>query len=141
MVPLIRTVRVVVANIRAVLGAPKTGAFLLAVGALLTVGASLSGLCPIRLELGYVLTSGLAVLALCTSLSGGWARMAGRIFSWICVVIFSFLLVPDLEDVMINPGQGLSILCGVLAAYFLLCAIALGFKNSSRIKASLPDPQ
>jgi hypothetical protein len=53
--------------------------------------------------------------------------MAGRIVCWVNLVLFAMLVVPDWDDAMTSGSYGLRRLCGVPAAYFLLCAICLGF--------------
>jgi hypothetical protein len=129
----------VAADIRAMFGAPRIGAVLLAIGALLPVGTVLTGLCPMRYVLAYVSTAALAITALGMALGWGWSRMVGRIVSWINVLLFSMLVVPDWDDAMAGGAQGLHALCGGLAVYFLLCAMSLGFSSASRVKASPPD--
>lgn len=129
------------ADIRSMLGAPRIGAVLLAIGALLPVGAAFTGLCPMRQGLTYVSTAALASTAAGVALGLNWARMAGRIVSWINVFLFAMLVVPDWDDAMVSGAHRLHTPCGLLAGYFLLCAISLGFNNPSRVKTSLPNPQ
>jgi hypothetical protein len=119
--------------IKAALGTPRAGAALLALGALCPIGALLTGLCPIRESLAYASTAALAITALGMALGWAWARMAGRVITWANVFLFAMLVVPDWDDAMVSGAQGLHTICGVLAAYFLLCAISLGFgrKNPS----------
>lgn len=130
-----------VANIRLMLGAPWIGAVLLAIGVLLLIGVVLTGLCPMRQGLAYVSAAALAITAWGMMLGWNWARMAGRIVSWINVFLFAMLVVPDWDDAMVSGAQGLHTLCGVFAGYFLLCAISLGLSKPSRVKTSLPDLQ
>jgi hypothetical protein len=92
-----------------------------------------------REGLAYISTAALAITALGMTLGWSWARMVGRIVSWVNVFLFAMLVVPDWDDAMASGAQRLHTLCGVLAGYFLLCAISLGFSNASRVKASLPD--
>jgi hypothetical protein len=129
----------VAANIKLMLGAPRIGAVLLAIGVLLLTGVVFTGLCPMRQGLAYGSASALAITALGLVLDLNWARMAGRIVSWINVFFFAMLVVPDWDDAMVSGAQGLHTLCGVLAGYFLLCAISLGLGKPSRVKTSLPD--
>ena len=88
-------------------GAPRIGATLLAIGALLTVGATLTDLCPMRPALAYMSTAALALTALGIALAWSWARMAGRIVSWINVFLFAMLVVPDWDDAMVSGAYGL----------------------------------
>ena len=115
------------ADIRARLGSPRTGAALIAFGALCAIGASLTGPCAMRPGLAYGSTAALAITALGMLRGWSWARTAGRIVCWVNVVLFAMLVVPDWDDAMTSGSYGLHRLCGVLAAYFLLCAICLGF--------------
>jgi len=87
----------------------------------------------------FLARSCVAFTALGMSLGWGWSRMVGRIVSWINVFLFAMLVVPDWDDAMASGAQGLHALWGVLAVYFLLCAMSLGFSSASRVKASLPD--
>ena len=114
-------------DIRATLGTPRAGAVLLALGALCAVGASLTDPCSMRPGLAYGSTAALAITALGMLRGWGWARTAGRIVCWVNVVLFAMLVVPDWDDAMTSGSYGLHRLCGVLAAYFLLCAVCLGF--------------
>ena len=54
----------VAANIKLMLGAPRIGAVLLAIGVLLLTGVVFTGLCPMRQGLAYVSASALAITAL-----------------------------------------------------------------------------
>ena len=116
-----------VAVIKAALGTSRAGAALLAFGALCPIGASLTGLCPIRESVAYASTVALGIAALGMALSWTWARMAGRVLTWMNAFLFAMLVVPDWDDAMVSGVQGLHTICGVLAAYFLLCAISLSF--------------
>jgi hypothetical protein len=77
--------------------------------------------------LAYASTAALIITALGMGLGWAWARMAGRVIAWANVFLFAMLVVPDWDDAMVSGSQGLHIICGLLAAYFLLCAISLGF--------------
>ena len=74
-----------------------------------------------------MLSGALAITAMGLALGWRWARLAGRVVAWLNVLLFAVLLVPDREDAVLNGTSGLHTICGVLAAYFLLCAICLGF--------------
>ena len=123
--------------IRAVLGGQRGGATLLALGALFTLGSSLTALCPMRPSLAYTLTVALAAMSLGMLLGWSWARMLARIVCWVNVFLFAMLVVPDWDDAMKSGLYGLHTLCGVLAAYFLLCAAALGFGGRRSAAASI----
>jgi hypothetical protein len=71
----------------------------------------------------------LEVTALGIILSWTWARLAGRILSWVNVFLIAMMVVPDWDDAMFYTSFGLHRLCGVLAVYFLLCAIVLGMSR------------
>lgn len=116
-------------DIRAVLGAPRAGAVLLALGALCTVGTLLTDLCPMRPVLAYGSTAALVVTAVGMLLGWSWARLAGRIVCWVDVILFAMLVVPDREPAEFSGSYGYHTLCGVLAVYFLICAICLGFSR------------
>jgi hypothetical protein len=124
------------AVIKAALGTPYVGAALLAFGALCPIGASLTGICPIRESLAYASTAALTVTALGMVFGWTWARLAGRVVAWANVFLFAMLVVPDWDDAMASGAQGLHTVCGVLAAYFLLCAISLGFGRQGRTNPS-----
>jgi hypothetical protein len=102
-----------------------------------------------RPGLAYGLTAALAMAALGMLLGWGWARIAGRIVCWVNVFLFAMLVVPDWDDAMFTGSFGLHKLCGVLAAYFLLCAVCLGFGRywssvsvaSSTAAAATASPQ
>jgi hypothetical protein len=113
-------------DIRTRLGAPRAGAVLLALGALCAAGGSLTDLCFMRPGLAYASTAALAITALGMLRGWSWARTAGRIVCWVNVVLFAMLVVPDWDDAMTSGSYRLHTLCGVLAAYFLLCAVCLG---------------
>jgi hypothetical protein len=117
----------VTVDVRAALGSPRACAALLALGALCTAGTSLTDLCPMRPVLAYGSTAALVITAV--GVLRGWsgARMAARIVCWVGVFLFAMLIVPDREDAEFSGSNGYHTLCGVLAAYFLLCAICLGF--------------
>jgi hypothetical protein len=80
-----------------------------------------------RPGLAYGLAIALATTALGMLLRWSWARTAGRIVCWVNVFLFAMLVVPDWDDAMVSGSYGLHKLCGVLATYFLLCAVCLGF--------------
>jgi len=80
-----------------------------------------------RPALAYGSTAALAIAALGMLQGWKWARMAGRIVCWVNVFLFAMLVVPDWEEAEFSGSYGLHRLCGLLAAYFLLCAICLGF--------------
>ena len=101
---------------------------LLALGAILPVGSVLTGWCRIQPILAYSSTAILALVALGVGLGWPLARPLGRIAAWLNVFLFAMLVVPDWDDAVHGGPQGLHIACGAIAAYFLLCAIALGFK-------------
>jgi hypothetical protein len=124
------------AVIKAALGTPCVGAALLAFGALCPIGASLTGICPIRDNLAYASTAALAITALGTFFGWTWARLAGHVVAWANVFLFAMLVVPDWDDAMVSGAQGLHTICGVLAGYFLLCAISLGFGRQRRSSPS-----
>jgi len=113
--------------IKTALGGQRGGATLLALGALLTLGSSLTALCPMRPSLAYTSAVALAATSLGMLLGWSWARTVARIVCWVDVFLFAMLVVPDWDDAMKSGVYGLHTLCGVLAAYFLLCAVALGF--------------
>ena len=123
--------------IRAVLGGQRAGVVLLALGALFTLGSSLTGLCPMRPSLAYASTVALAATGLAVLLGWGWgwARTAARVICWINVFLFAMLVVPDWDDAMTSGVYGLHTLCGVLAAYFLVCAVCLGFSGRRSVAA------
>jgi hypothetical protein len=138
MVPLARTGRrsaKVAVPIRAVLGGQRGGASLLALGALFTLGLSLTALCPMRPILAYASTIALAATSLGMLLGWSWARTVARIVCWVDVFLFAMLVVPDWDDAMKSGVYGLHTLCGVVAAYFLLCAVALGFGGRRSVAA------
>jgi hypothetical protein len=116
----------VAVDIKAKLGTPRAGAALLASGALCSLGAAFTSLCPMRPALAYGSTAALAITSLGTLLGWGWARMVGRVVCWANVILFAMLVVPDWDDAMTSGSYGPHTLCGVLAAYFLLCAACLG---------------
>jgi hypothetical protein len=117
----------VTVDVRAALGSPRVCSALLALGALCTVGASLTDLCLMRPVLAYGLTAALVIAAV--GVLRGWrgARMAAQIACWVGVFLFAMLIVPDREDAEFSGSYGYHTVCGVLAGYFLLCAICLGF--------------
>jgi hypothetical protein len=117
----------VTADIRALLGAPRAGAVLLALGALCTVGASFTGWCVMRPALAWASTAALAITSMGMFLGWRGMRPIARIVCWAVFVLFALLVVPDWDDAMTSGSYGLHKLCGVLAGYFLLCAICLGF--------------
>ena len=117
----------VAAPIRAVLGGQRAGVTLLALGALFTLGSSLTGLGPMRPSLAYASTVALAATGLGVLLGWAWTRTVARVICWVNVFLFAMLVVPDWDDAMTSGVYGLHTLCAVLAAYFLLCAVALGF--------------
>ena len=117
-------------EIRAVLGAPRACAVLLALGALCMVGTLLTSLCPMRPVLAYGSTVALVVTAVGMLVGWSWARLVGRIVCWVDVFLFAMLVVPDREDTQLSGSYGYHTPCGVLAAYFLICAICLGFSRS-----------
>lgn len=122
-------------NIRAVLGGQRAGAVMLAVGALFALGSSLTALCPMRPSLAYASTVALAVTSAGMLLGWPWVRPAARIVCWVEVVLFAMLVVPDWDDAMTSGVYGLHSLCGVLAAYFLVCAVCLGFSGRRSVAA------
>ena len=75
-------------GIRESLAAPGAGAILLALGALIPIGAALTGLCAVRENLAYASTAALAITALGVALSWRWARMVGRVVAWLNVALF-----------------------------------------------------
>jgi hypothetical protein len=121
-----RSARVTV-DVRAALGSPRICGALLALGALCTAGTSLTDLCPMRPVLAYGSTA--VLVATAVGVLRGWpgARMAARIACWLGVFLFAMLIVPDREDAEFTGSYGYHTLCGVLAGYFLLCAICMGF--------------
>jgi hypothetical protein len=61
-----------------------------------------------------------------------WARITGRVLCWINVFLFAMLVVPDWDEAEFTASYGLHYWCGVLAAYFLLVAICLGFGRGGK---------
>lgn len=119
------------ADIRAMLGAARAGAALLALGALCPVGASLTGLCAMRPVLAWASTAASAITSLGMLLGWRWVRTVARVVCWVNGVLFALLVVPDWDDAMASDSYGLHIPCGVLAAYFLFCAVSLGLSRRS----------
>jgi hypothetical protein len=127
-------------DIRATLGAPRVCAVLLAFGALCTLGTSLTGLCAVRPILAYGSAAALVISAVGMLLGWSPARMVARIVCWLDIFLFAMLVVPDREDAVFSGSYGYHTFCGVLAVYFLLCAICLRFSRH-RISAATVSPQ
>ena len=123
----------VAVDARESLGSSRTGVVLLTLGALCPVGSVLTGLCRIQPNLAYASTAVLGLAAMGIGLGWPWARLLGRVAAWLNVFLFAMLVVPDWDDAVRNGSQGLHIACGVVAGYFLLCAIALGFKAKALV--------
>jgi hypothetical protein len=80
-----------------------------------------------RPALAWALTATLAVTSVGMFLGWRGVRPVARVVCWAVFVLFALLVVPDWDDAMTSGAYGLHKLCGVLAGYFLLCAIYLGF--------------
>lgn len=100
---------------------------------MIPICAALTGVCAVRENVAYVSGAALAIAALGVALGWGWARMVGRVVAWLNVALFAMLVVPDWDDAMLTGSQGLHLGCGVVAAYFLLCAIGLGFRRDGLV--------
>jgi hypothetical protein len=116
-------------EIKQVLESNRASVFLLAIGSLCPVGASIFGVCPIQPSVAYVSTALLVLAAVGVGYGWPWARMFGRIVVWLNIVLFAMLVVPDWDDAVLTGSQRLHVECGVIAGYFLLCAIDLGLKR------------
>ena len=116
-------------DIRARLVTPQSGAAALALGVLLLVGTCVTGVCQMQDGLAYALIAALSACAVGTLVGWKWARMAGRIVSWVGVALFAMMIVPDWDDAVLHDAYGLHRICGGLAIYFVLCAIVLGFRR------------
>lgn len=89
-------------------------------------------MCGVQPGVAYGSTAVLALAALGIGLGWTWARQFGRIAAWLNVLLFAMLIVPDREDAVLTGVEGLHVVCGVIAVYFLLCAIVLGFGVKAR---------
>ena len=116
-------------NVRSTLASPRVGIALLIVGGLCLLSSVLTGLCRVQPVLAYLSAGMLMIAALGIGIGWPWARMLGRVIAWLNVFLLAMLVVPDWDDAVLTGSQGLHIVCGMLAVYFLLCAITLGLRK------------
>jgi membrane-bound ClpP family serine protease len=117
------------ASISATLSTPRVGIVLLVLGALCIIVSTLTGMCRVQPSIAYGSAAVLALTALGIGIGWMWARQLGRVIAWLNVFVFAMLIVPDREDAVLTDFQGLHVACGVIAAYFVLCAVILGLRS------------
>ena len=94
-------------------------------GVLFTYIASAAGFYEISKEILYSLLAMLLIAAVGLLARQNWAKTVAIVVSWLNVLIFAVLVVPDRDEAMLGNLVGLNVTCGLLAAYFVVCAILI----------------